>query len=121
MTQQEIDMVTLGQAVKRRREEMRMNLRDCAAVTNVSASTLSRLESGIGNLDTRNVFSITKWLNAPVERFLAVDAPRPIVYYPQESTPEIVRAVLGADRRLTEKDSVAIGNIVDELYKALAS
>jgi transcriptional regulator with XRE-family HTH domain len=41
----------LGRAVKRRRDELGLSLRDVASETSVSASTLSRIENGTGKPD----------------------------------------------------------------------
>jgi DNA-binding transcriptional regulator YiaG len=40
-----INTIELGRAIKRRREELKLSLRDVADVTQVSASTLSRIET----------------------------------------------------------------------------
>ena len=45
-----INTIELGRAIKRRREELGLSLRDVADKTNVSASTLSRIENGIRQL-----------------------------------------------------------------------
>jgi predicted transcriptional regulator len=50
-----INTMELGRAIKRRREELGLSLRDVADVTNVSASTLSRIENGTGKPDADNI------------------------------------------------------------------
>src|SRR6185437_15458988 len=92
----------LGRAVRRRREELGLSLRDVADKTSVSASTLSRIENGTGKPDADNIARLTAWLEVPVERILSVrpahdDAAPAVVYYPQEPVPEIVEAHLRAD------------------------
>ena len=44
-----INTEELGRAIRRRREELGLSLRDVADQTNVSASTLSRIENGTGS------------------------------------------------------------------------
>src|SRR6266511_1567102 len=44
-----INTEELGRAIRRRRAELDLSLRDVADQTNVSASTLSRIENGTGN------------------------------------------------------------------------
>src|SRR2546430_11837474 len=96
----------LGNAVRRRREERGLSLRDVADETKVSASTLSRIENGTGKPDADNIARLTSWLDVPLERILKNtredhEETKAIVYYPHESTPEIVEAHLRADRNLT--------------------
>ena len=86
----------LGRSVRRRREQLGLSLRDVAEATGVSASTLSRIENGTGKPDADNIARLTSWLDVPVERILgrreeSGDA-RAVIYYPHESTPEIVEA-----------------------------
>src|SRR5215468_2714972 len=88
----------LGRAVRRRREELGLSLRDVASKTSVSASTLSRIENGTGKPDADNIARLTHWLEVPVERILsgrdpqAAEESKAVVYYPQEPVPEIVEA-----------------------------
>ena len=103
----------LGRAVRRRREELGLSLRDVASKTSVSASTLSRIENGTGKPDADNIARLTTWLDVPMERILSgrqgqPDAAPPVVYYPQEPTPEIVEAHLRADRNLTPETAAAL-------------
>jgi len=60
----------LGQAIKRRREELSLSLRDVADVTGVSASTLSRIENGTGKPDADNIARLTGWLDMPIDRVM---------------------------------------------------
>ena len=43
-----VNTAELGSAIRRRREQERLSLRDVADETGVSASTLSRIENGTG-------------------------------------------------------------------------
>src|SRR5438309_8574577 len=95
----------LGDAVRRRREQQEMSLRDVADQTGVSASTLSRIENGTGKPDAENIARLTAWLDVPLDRIMAArqhndDGTEAVVYFPHESTPEIVEAHLRADRKL---------------------
>src|SRR6267378_6749096 len=89
----------LGRAIRRRREELGLSLRDVANETAVSASTLSRIENGTGKPDADNIARLTSWLDVPMERILGgrhleSEESQAVVYYPHESTPEIVEAHL---------------------------
>ncbi len=111
----------LGDAVRRRREQQGMSLRDVADETGVSASTLSRIENGTGKPDADNIACLAAWLDMPIERLMhhgprsAAD-PNPVVYYPHESTPEIVEAHLRADRHLTPETAKALSELFRVAY-----
>src|SRR6266536_3469455 len=96
----------LGRSIRRKRKELGLSLRDVANETEVSASTLSRIENGTGKPDAENIARLTAWLNVPMERILGGrrnegEQAKAVVYYPHESTPEIGEAHLRADRNLT--------------------
>src|SRR5438876_8634461 len=106
----------LGNAVRRRREQQGLSLRDVADKTGVSASTLSRIENGTGKPDADNIARLTSWLNMPMERVLSgrhpdSDEAPAVIYYPHESTPEIVEAHLRADRNLTPETANALSEL----------
>jgi transcriptional regulator with XRE-family HTH domain len=111
----------LGRAVKRRREELGLSLRDVAAKTSVSASTLSRIENGTGKPDADNIARLTAWLDVPMERILSgrnqdTETSQAVVYYPEEPTPEIVEAHLRADRNLTPETASALSELFRVAY-----
>ena len=111
----------LGRAVRRRREELGLSLRDVADKTSVSASTLSRIENGTGKPDADNIARLTAWLEVPVERILSArptqdDSPEAVVYYPQEPVPEIVEAHLRADRNLNPETASALSELFRVAY-----
>ena len=111
----------LGRAVKRRREELGLSLRDVADKTSVSASTLSRIENGTGKPDADNIARLTGWLEVPVERILSSrfsqdDSNQAVVYYPQEPVPEIVEAHLRADRNLSPETAAALSELFRVAY-----
>ncbi len=116
-----INTQELGSAIKRRREELEMSLRDVADATEVSASTLSRIENGTGKPDADNIARLTNWLDMPIDRVMnkhqdsseAVDA---VVYYPHEATPEIVEAHLRADKNLTPETAKALSELFRVAY-----
>ena len=115
-----INTKELGQAVKRRREELRLSLRDVADVTGVSASTLSRIENGTGKPDADNIARLTGWLDMPVDRVMkkqSAEDVEPVVYYPHEATPEIVEAHLRADKKLTPETAQALSELFRVAYQ----
>ena len=116
-----INTMELGRAIKRRREELSLSLRDVADVTQVSASTLSRIENGTGKPDADNIARLTSWLDMPVDRVMKKNgneaAIEPVIYYPHEATPEIVEAHLRADKNLTPETAKALSELFRVAYQ----
>ena len=116
-----VNTAELGNAVRRRREQQGLSLRDVADKTGVSASTLSRIENGTGKPDADNIARLASWLDMPIQRVMhhgvrdAADA-KPVIYYPHESTPEIVEAHLRADRHLTPQTAKALSELFRVAY-----
>ncbi|HEY6806841.1 MAG TPA: helix-turn-helix transcriptional regulator [Pyrinomonadaceae bacterium] len=112
----------LGRAIRRRREELGLSLRDVATETSVSASTLSRIENGTGKPDADNIARLTSWLDVPMERILSgrnlsqPDSAKAVVYYPQEPTPQIVEAHLRADKNLSPETATALSELFRVAY-----
>src|SRR5258705_11824970 len=120
-----VNTAELGRAIRRRREQLDLSLRDVANVTGVSASTLSRIENGTGKPDADNIARLTSWLDVPMERILAGRNPetiesKPIVYYPQEPMPEIIEAHLRADKNLTPETAAALSELFRVAYTQFA-
>ena len=116
-----VNTAELGSAVRRRREQQGMSLRDLADETGVSASTLSRIENGTGKPDADNIARLAAWLDMPIERVMhhgnrAANDPKPVVYYPHESTPEIVEAHLRADKHLSPQTAKALSELFRVAY-----
>lgn len=114
-----INTMELGRALKRRREELGLSLRDVTNVTDVSASTLSRIENGTGKPDADNIARLTNWLDMPVDRLMKKQDEtqvEPVIYYPHEATPEIVEAHLRADKNLTPETAKALSELFRVAY-----
>jgi transcriptional regulator with XRE-family HTH domain len=117
-----INTIELGRAIKRRREDLGLSLRDVADKTNVSASTLSRIENGTGKPDADNIARLTSWLDMPVDRVMKKHGSddnniEAVVYYPHEATPEIVEAHLRADKNLTPETAKALSELFRVAYQ----
>lgn len=114
-----ISTVELGRAIKRRRDELKLSLRDVGDLTEVSASTLSRIENGTGRPDADNIARLTQWLDIPVDRLMThtSDNIEPVIYYPHERTPEIIEAHLRADKNLTPETAKALSELFRVAYQ----
>lgn len=120
-TKKLVNTEELGRAVRRKRNEANLSLRDVADETGVSASTLSRIENGTGKPDADNIARLTAWLDVPMERILSgrpneEQQQAAVVYYPRESTPEIVEAHLRADRNLNADTAAALSELFRVAY-----
>ncbi|HVF92178.1 MAG TPA: helix-turn-helix transcriptional regulator [Blastocatellia bacterium] len=129
MAEATLDIVELGEYVKRKRQEEKLSLRQVAQNVNVSASTLSRIENGIGTPDSATLARLAAWLGIPLERLMkgsllgeAGEGGRSgvfmeaVVYYPTESTPNIVEAHLRADRSLKPEMAKALAELFRVAY-----
>lgn len=114
-----INVVELGKHIRRKRESERLSLRDVAKQTQVSASTLSRIENGTGTPDTPTLARLARWLSIPLERIVggSEQGDRAVVYYAQESLPDIVEAHLRADRNLSPETARALAELFRVAYK----
>jgi transcriptional regulator with XRE-family HTH domain len=113
-----VDIKELGLAVHRRRRQQELSLRDLARETGISAATLSRIEHGAGKPDADNIARLARWLEMPLERIVrrSETDPKPVIYFPHESTPEIVEAHLRADRNLTPETAKALSELFRVAY-----
>ena len=116
-----VNTVELGRAIRRKREEAGLSLRDVANETGVSASTLSRIENGTGKPDADNIARLTGWLQMPMERVMGAHTAdgaeeAPVVYFPHEATPDIVEAHLRADRNLNPETAKALSELFRVAY-----
>ena len=132
MDEPTLNIVEMGEYVKRKREDEKLSLRDVAKKINVSASTLSRIENGIGTPDSATLARLAAWLGIPLERLmkgslmsehlLGASASNqswaePVIYFPTESTPSIVEAHLRADRKLSPGMAKALAELFRVAYK----
>src|SRR3712207_4254100 len=122
-----VNTVELGRAIRRKREELGLSLRDVADETGVSASTLSRIENGTGKPDADNIARLTGWLDMPMERVMGNRASagdgedKAVVYFPHEATPDIVEAHLRADRNLTPETAKALSELFRVAYQQFSA
>ncbi len=115
-----IKTAELGERIERKRSVDGLSLRDAARQVGVGASTLWRLEKGQGLPDSATMARLAQWLNVPLERLMGVSPPqkaKSMVYYPNESTPDIVEAHLRADRNLSPQTAKALAELFRVAYQ----
>jgi transcriptional regulator with XRE-family HTH domain len=101
----------LGRMVKQRRAAEGLSLRDVARQTDISTSTLSRIENG-STADTEQVITLTRWVGITVERLSD-----PLT----ESVPQQVKAIILADPKLTPDEREALCSTFSVLYRQMAN
>jgi len=132
MAEATLNIVELGEYVKRKREDEKLSLRDVAHKINVSASTLSRIENGIGTPDSATLARLASWLGIPLERLMrgslmdvvhgeSESIQEPVIYFPTESTPNIVEAHLRADRNLNPEMAKSLAELFRVAYAQFAN
>jgi len=114
-----VDIVALGEAIKRRRRELDLSLRDVADKTRVSASTLSRIENGTGRPDAETIAVLSEWLEIPVQRIMRSSdvGDGTVVYTMNEPLPDIVEAHLRADKNMTPETANALAEMFRIAYR----
>jgi transcriptional regulator with XRE-family HTH domain len=120
-----MDTKALAEAVSQTRKGRGLSLRDVADETNISQSTLSRIERCQGaSIDTDNLILLCEWLGVPKNRFLHegsnadVEA---ICIMPSEPTPSIVQEILRKDQLLTDEARRILANIFHTAYKGFVN
>ena len=125
MAESLINVAELGEYVKRQRQRLGLSLREVATTTGVSASTLSRVENGVGTPDSATLARLAQWLGIPLERLMSgsliaassdSSTADPVVYFPTESTPNIVEAHLRADKNLRPETAKALAELFRVAY-----
>ena len=114
-----VNVGELGLFVKRKRERERLSLRAVAKQTQVSASTLSRIENSTGTPDAETLARLAKWLSLPLDRIIGLQAAleNSFSQIAQGSTPDLVEAHLRADGNLTPENAVALSELFRLAYK----
>jgi len=114
----------LGGVLRRRRDAENLSLAEAAKESEVSASTLSRLErrsrgEAVPTPDTSTLAKVARWLGVSL-RLEDDDAPEQETEE-DEPLPDIVEAHLRADRNLSSKNAAMLGQIFRATYDRFAS
>lgn len=118
-----INVKELGSYLLRKRSAEKLSLRAVSKVTNVSPSTLSRIETAKGFIpDATTLARLCQWLEIPMERVVGVSASNgiestQIVYFKNEPIPAIVEAHLRADPELTPETAQALSDLFRVAYE----
>lgn len=113
----------IGALIRAKRRELGdIGLRDAADAADLSPSTLSRLERGVGESlpDTETLTKLAKWIGMSVEDLLREPGrPRGRVKAPELTVPETVRVHLRADKNLAPATAESLAEMFKLLYGEL--
>jgi Predicted transcriptional regulators len=110
----QINHEALATLLAYKRNQEGLSLRDLAAQTGVSASTLSRIETGTAkNLDADHLFVLVDWLGVDFSLIGKREY--------RESAVATITTLLHDDPKLTKKNAAIISKMLMDMYAALAT
>lgn len=114
------NLARLGEIIKAKRQEAGLGLRAAAEQSGISASTLSRLERGIGAApDAETMSKLSEWLEASVDELL-FGGEAMFKELEDLSTPDKIEVHLRADKHLSSETAKALADLFRAAYKQLA-
>ncbi len=117
-----IDVVRLGERLRRVRLQRALTLRQVADATKLSVPTLSRIErAGSNDLEGGTLLALSEWLDAPVEELMDKTPPKTPGGTGARDTPEIVELYLRADKKLDKKTASALARMFRTAYETLVA
>ncbi|MBI4850452.1 MAG: helix-turn-helix transcriptional regulator [Acidobacteria bacterium] len=126
MTESLLNVVELAEYVKKKREDESLSIRQVSEITQISPSTLSRIENGICIPDSDTLAKLTAWLGIPVDNLMrgelipqipTQNKPEGVFY---KSTPDAVEAHLRADPNLNAETAKALAELFRVAYTQFA-
>lgn len=124
MTETLLNIVELAEYVKKRREDEDLSIRQVSEITQISPSTLSRIENGVCTPDSDTLAKLTNWLGIPVDRLMKGELLPQISnksnLSPYTSTMEAVEAHLRADPKLNVETAKALTELFRVAYNQFA-
>jgi transcriptional regulator with XRE-family HTH domain len=116
-----IDIVRLGERLRRVRDRRGLTLRQVADATKISIPTLSRIERGGANeLESGTLLALSEWLGTSVEKLADKSLPQPPGAEGALETPDVVELYLRADKKLNKKTAEALAHMFRTAYETVA-
>jgi transcriptional regulator with XRE-family HTH domain len=127
MTESLLNIAELAEYVKKKREEDNLSIRQVSEITQISPSTLSRIENGVCTPDSDTLAKLTTWLGIPVDNLMKGELIPQIgtenrsegIYF--KSTPDAVEAHLRADPNLNADTAKALAEMFRVAYTQFAN
>lgn len=120
-----LDVVELGEYVKKKREEEGLSIRQLATITQISSPTLSRIENGVCNPDSPTLARLSSWLAIPLDSLmkgsLIPESGEGFLEIVKESTPNVIEAHLRADPKLKPDAAKALAELFRVAYTQFTS
>ena len=114
------NLARLGEIIRAKRQEAGLGLRAAADESGISASTLSRLERGIGaKPDAEIMTKLSEWLNLSVDELL-FGGEAEFKELEELSTPDKIAVHLRADKNLSAETAKALEQLFRLAYQQLA-
>jgi transcriptional regulator with XRE-family HTH domain len=116
------NLARLAEIIKAKRQEAGLGLRAAAEESGISASTLSRLERGIGAApDAETITTLSEWLEASVDDLLfGGEAKFKELENLNLSTPAMIEVHLRADKKLSPETAKALAELFRITYEQYA-
>lgn len=117
-----VDVVVLGERLKRTRKAREVTLKDVAERTKISIATLSRIERGDAkSVDSPTLLALAKWMGAVASEFVErPDLDSGKSEADQHATPDVVELHLRADKNLDKTTAIALAKMFRAAYESLA-
>jgi transcriptional regulator with XRE-family HTH domain len=117
-----VDVVVLGERLKRMRKAREVTLKDVGERTEISIATLSRIERGDAkSVDSATLLALAKWMGADASEFVErPDLDSGKSEADQNTTPDVVELHLRADKNLDKTTAIALAKMFRAAYESLA-
>lgn len=113
-----VDPLELARRVKAKRENEGLSLREAAKQLDMSAATLSRVESGAHLPERDHLLALANWVDLPLDRG-ARRRRNAAVHGKDAGTLEAVELHLRADKELKSEDADILVDLVRAAYKRM--
>ena len=109
--------------IRAKRRQSKIGLRTAALESEISASTLSRIERGAATTlpDAETLAKLSKWLKVPVSRLMSDGSTSTNRKSPKLATPEQIEVYLRADKNLSQKTAEALSQMFKLLYNQMTT
>ncbi len=109
-----LDLSSLGERLRKLRQQRSKTLKDLFEETGVSIATLSRIERGdANNIESNTLLTLARWMNVSVDVF-ASQTPK---QESKKSTPDVVEIHLRADKNLDPQTATLLAKMFRATYE----
>jgi transcriptional regulator with XRE-family HTH domain len=114
----QLDLSSLGERLRKLRQERSKTLKEVFEETGVSIPTLSRIERGDAkNIESKTLLTLAQWMNVSIDLFAAHSARQER----KRSTPDAVELHLRADKNLDPKSATLLSKMFRATYEQVVN